>query len=172
MPRVPKTKKKKTERQQRRSFLGPISFTDYLDHLDRENIQGILHNLWKNWPAIKKKLQIEFGEPLGHQKKTLIMGCEDSIEVQELRMHEQDILKVVNEFLGSRVFSKLRVELMLGKAPVTQAQTLREQSVWQDEPPEHQAKGTYLKNMDPNSAIARCYARYLKKQSPEKPLES
>ena len=66
---------------------------------------------------------------LNDKKMTLIMGCDDSIEMQELRMHEQAILKAVNDFLGSTVFKKLRVDLKLDKPSVTQAQSLREQTI-------------------------------------------
>ena len=170
MPKTPKSKKIKPKRRPSASLYAPVCFTDYLDSLDKENLQGVLHELWQNWSFIKQKAKIPFGEPLGHKKMTLIMGCDDSIEMQELRMHEQAILKAVNDFLGSTVFKKLRVDLKLDKPSVTQAQSLREQTLKHDQQPDHQAMGTYLKDMDPNSAIARCYAKYLKKPAIDEEL--
>ncbi|MBR3664341.1 MAG: DUF721 domain-containing protein [Desulfovibrio sp.] len=165
MPRKTRRPAKPSETPARSSRPQAVCFTDYLDSLDKEHVQSVLHRLWNHWESIRRDAGIDFGEPLGHQKKTLIMGCMDSIEMQELRMHEQKILQTVNAFLGSAVFTKLRVDLLLGKQSITQSLAVRAKKTAEPSAPEHQAVGTFLDKMDPHSAIARCYRTYLREKT-------
>ena len=141
-----------------------FSFSAYLDALDKEHIQRDLQPLWDCWDVVLGDEISPLAIPLGHKKKTLIIGCKDGMEMQDLRMYEKEILERVNAFLEKPTFTKIRITLIIDNDSVIQTEKNRAVPVPR---PQHQANGFFLNKMDPNSPIARCYAKYVRKKKEE-----
>ncbi len=122
--------------------------------------QAVLVELWRNWPVVMGEEIAAFCLPLGHRDHRLEVGCEDSMAMQELQYYRQEIMERANSFMEEAYFTDIKVELVLNQKPL-----------WADEAPEvsqparplGNAVGTYLKDMDPDSPIARCYRAYCRR---------
>ncbi|MBQ9536269.1 MAG: DUF721 domain-containing protein [Desulfovibrionaceae bacterium] len=157
-----------------------IDFQHYVDSMDSEHIQARLVHLWENWKIVLGNEELaQFAIPLGHKKTTLKIGCENSMLLQEIRFLQNDILERVNAFLFRKYFTKLEVQLLSGEAHLTAnlaqgslsqqafatfSQALQERS--QKEEPGSSKQGAkltgkFLGQMDPNSIVAKCYAKFV-----------
>ena len=141
----------------------PIALNDFLNQMAGSDIYSKLLPLWNCWPYVIGKELSEIAFPIGHRKNTLIIGCEDAICMQELRMMQKDILERVNAFLRENIFTQVRVELLLNKHSLYQPTPKNETKVF----PVSKATGKFLEYMDPNSEVAKCYAAFsAQKNSP------
>ncbi len=71
--------------------------------------------LWRHWGEVLGQFA-EMARPLGRKRRTLILGCEDAMAMQELTFVEEEILERVHEFLGEECFDKVRFDLIEGRA--------------------------------------------------------
>lgn len=69
-----------------------------------------LASLWNEWGEV---MGGEFSRalPLGHHDRTLLLGVEDAMEIQELGLQSNLILEKVNEYMEEEYFSRLRIFL-------------------------------------------------------------
>ena len=131
-----------------------------------------LQSLWDNWEKVLGPELAALAMPLGHHgdgkgapeggRTALLLGAEDAMLLQELRFRGEEILERVNGFLGQAYFCEVRVSLPLGRnAPV---RTRRPAALHggEERGPRPAASGVFLKEMDENSPVARCYARFAK----------
>ena len=138
-----------------------INFTRFLNELDEEKIQGTLVRLWEHWPVVLGEKLASSTSPLGHKKKMLIIGCENSMAIQDVRMQQEEILERVNAFFGKTAFTKLRVELMLNHTDL--ASPLPKMLNDHDEMPRPNLTGKFLSDIPSDSPVGRCYAHFFAK---------
>ncbi len=131
----------------------------YLHRLGKPE-QIILTRLWQHWDMVMGPEIAALAWPLGHKEGTLFVGGEDAMSVQELTYMHDEIIERANTFMDSNFFVSVKVRLSLDKTPLDAASHI----------PKPQRKhvsfgktlsGKYLKNMDPDSAVAQCYARFV-----------
>ena len=67
-----------------------------------------LASLWTKWSEVVGE-DFCWVIPLGHHDKTLLLGVEDAMEIQELGMQSPLILEKVNTYLEREYFSRLRI---------------------------------------------------------------
>lgn len=67
-----------------------------------------LASLWAEWQKVMGK-EFSSAVPLGHHDRTLLLGVEDAMEIQELGLQSSLILQRVNEYMEEEYFSRLRI---------------------------------------------------------------
>lgn len=137
-----------------------------------------LQRLWDNWETALGAELAALAMPLGQRAgrsparagdregATLLLGAEDAMLMQELRFRGDEILARVNAFLGHPYFGGVQVSLPLGKsAPERSRQGSGGASSAPPEPGEEAPalSGVFLRAMDPDSPVARCYARFARR---------
>lgn len=137
-----------------------------------------LQRLWDNWETALGADLAALAIPLGHhagrpparaesaQGATLLLGAEDAMLLQELRFRADEILARVNAFLGQPYFSAVQVSLPLGRrAPERSRRQAEEAASFREERSEGAPlpSGIFLDGMDPDSPVARCYARFARR---------
>ncbi len=121
-----------------------------------------LVRLWLEWGAVVGPEVAELARPLGHKEGTLILHTEDAIAAQQLTYFAPEILARVNDFLGEEVFDKVRFELLNGRVPLGEKRRERPRasSLRVQRPP---ILGGLAGELDPDSAVGRCYLAYVKR---------
>ena len=125
--------------------------------------QARLARLWQNWSMVMGPDIAPLAWPLGHRNSTLLVGGEDAMVMQELSMLTGEMLERANAFMDGPFFTDVKVSLALGKNPLDSVATVLEthrRPVLEVGPP---LTGLHLAEMDPQSPVARCYARFAKK---------
>jgi len=83
--------------------------------------EDALTPLWQNWNIVLDDLS-ERVFPMGAKQKTLLLGVEDNMEMQEMRMEYNSILDRVNSFMlytgEKKYFDKLEFSLLRGRTPM------------------------------------------------------
>lgn len=152
------------EREQRRKT-GPLTSERVLDGVLRglgsSPDQARLSLLWRHWEIVMGPGIAPLARPLGHRDAMLLVGADDAMSLQELHLQSDEILERVNAFMEKPFFRTVKVSLILGKTeldgPLRRAAAFEE-----DCPPlpRSAADGRYLGGMDPESPVARAYARF------------
>lgn len=152
------------EREQRRKT-GPLTSERVLDGVLRglgsSPDQARLSLLWRHWEIVMGAELAPLARPLGHRDAILLVGADDAMSLQELHLQSDEILERVNAFMEKPFFRTVKVSLILGKTeldgPLRRAAAFEE-----DCPPlpRSAADGRYLEGMDPDSPVARAYARF------------
>ena len=126
-----------------------------------------LVHLWECWPYVLGDDLASVALPLGHRHSTLLIGCEDTMLLQEIRFQQDEILDRVNAFMAGPFFTDMKVSLLLGKR-VLQGQAARPSDNRKTAiaPVVPEATGRYLGDMDPASPVARCYALFAAARRP------
>lgn len=141
-----------------------------------------LQRLWDNWETALGADLAALAMPLGHhagrpsarsgdpEGATLLLGAEDAMLLQELRFRGDEILARINAFLGRPYFSAVQVSLPLGRRAPERSRQRREGPFRREQgegaPP---PRGIFLRGMDPDSPVARCYARFAQRPEAEAP---
>lgn len=133
--------------------------------------------LWQNWEQVMGPELAPLALPLGHHKDMLLIGAEDAMLMQELHLMSGEILERVNAFMENPFFTSVKVTLVLGKnvlntavPPSPAEDTSRgERSDAQPTLRSVRPSGSFLAGMDPASPVARCYARFVGKQTGDPP---
>ena len=118
-----------------------------------------LVRLWEHWDMVMGKELASLASPLGHKKDVLIVAVDDSMAAQDIAMQAQEILERVNAFMTGCFFSRLQVELTLGRKHLSQPVCLRQPPP----PPPRIAKPEHfgsLAGYDPQSPAGQCYEAY------------
>ncbi|MFW5863569.1 MAG: DUF721 domain-containing protein [Desulfohalobiaceae bacterium] len=126
---------------------------------EAENLR--LARLWLSWSQVLGPELAELAKPLGHRERTLILGAEDGMVLQELSYYQGDILDRVEEFLGWRPFDKIKLELlnsktcldMVGLYPVR-----KDRKPLTDHLPQQKAE----LELDSQTPVGSCYQAYKK----------
>ncbi|MFO8033376.1 MAG: DUF721 domain-containing protein [Desulfohalobiaceae bacterium] len=118
-----------------------------------------LARLWINWGQVLGQELAELARPLGHKDRTLILGAEDSVVMQELSYYRQDILDKVEDFLGWRPFDKIKLELLNNKASLDMVGL---ENTWKatSRTAGHLQPRKAELELDPESAVGSCYQAY------------
>jgi len=120
-----------------------------------------LVGLWRNWAEVVGPEVAELARPLGHRKRILLVGAEDSLALQEVGYYSPEILERVNAFLGEESFDKVQADLLLGRAPldtVGVAPPVHRMGL----PPRPAELGGLGRLKQDDSAIGRCYRAYVR----------
>ncbi len=120
----------------------------------------MIPKLWKAWPDLMGELA-EFAKPLGHRKTTLILAAEDSVAAQELSYFAPEILLRINSFFGEEVFDKVLFELLNGRVPLDGYELARI-PVQKPKIKKPGKIGGMKDKFDPESAVGRCYLKYVR----------
>jgi hypothetical protein len=132
---------------------------DWLSRVDPDGSRYLFNGICKKWAEIVGPETAELVKPLGRRNSTLILGAQDSIVIQEISFLSDRILELINAFCGSDFFDKVRVELLKGRAPLDKKLVKKTSSRMPVKKPEN--LGCLKKDMDHDSPVARCYAKYL-----------
>ncbi|WP_457571746.1 DUF721 domain-containing protein [Desulfovulcanus sp.] len=142
-----------------------LSFAEaFKNHFSSEEVKinFRLAQMWSNWSEIVGSEELaNMIRPLGHRQRTLILGAEDSIVIQEMNFFVPQLLDKVNDFLGQSFFDKIRFELLKGRTPLDQ----------QPEPvlaptknryfKKPQSLGKLLDKLPKDSPVYKCYKKYI-----------
>ena len=122
--------------------------------------QLLLTRLWQHWDMVMGPELSGLAWPLGQRNGTLLVGGEDAMAMQELSLMADEMLERANAFMERPYFTGVKVSLSLGKAALDQAVRLpRPQRVSLERGPA--LTGKFLSTMPAESAVARCYARFV-----------
>lgn len=72
--------------------------------------RGRLARLWSDWENVVGE-EFAWVEPLGHKNDILFLGVEDAMEIQEITMRSTEILRLVNAYMESEYFTRLKISL-------------------------------------------------------------
>lgn len=123
--------------------------------------QAKLSRLWRSWDAVLGPDLAPLARPLGHHDDKLLIGAEDAVLLQELYYMGPEIVRRVNEFLQEDFFTAVKVSLMLDHQDLDAPSPVLERSAGRPKEEVPAPSGASLGLMDPESAVARCYARFL-----------
>jgi hypothetical protein len=118
--------------------------------------------LWPRWRELLGDIA-PYAHPLGHRRSTLLLAVDDPIAMQESHYDAPLVLEQVNAFLGQQVFDKVQFDLLQGKTPLDTA-TGEAPTYWRPPPPRIASLGGL--NLDPNTAVGRSYAAYIRQFGP------
>lgn len=132
------------------------------DYLERSGnpVELRLVRLWKTWPEVIGPEMAEMLRPLGHRKRTLILGAEDSMIIQEFSFFAPEILDKVNSALGQAYFDKVHIELLSGKPQLDRIRQRRlTRKLDRPRPPN---LGSLLDRLPADTPAGRAYRKYLR----------
>lgn len=124
--------------------------------------QTLLTRLWEHWDMVMGEDLADLAMPLGHKRDVLILAAEDSMAAQDIAMRADEVLERVNAFMTGPVFSRIQVELVMGRRDLS-----RPAPVIRPAPPVYSAPrpanlGSLRGALDPDSPVTRCYEAYLR----------
>ena len=132
-------------------------------YLDRSGglIELRLVKLWKTWPDVSGPEMAELLSRLGHRKRTLLLGAEDSMIIQEFEMMDK-----VNNALGEVYFDKVHSELLSGKPRL---ELIRQRKLTRKVIKQRPKNlGNLLDRLPPDTPAGRAYRKYLQHFEGEK----
>ena len=142
-----------------------LSFAEALkNHFSNEEVKinFRLAQMWSNWAEIVGSDELaDMIKPLGHRQRTLILGAEDSIVIQEMNFFVPQLLDKVNDFLGQSFFDKIRFELLKGRTPLSQRQELFSAPAKKNYLKKPQSLGKLLDKLPKDSPVYNCYKKYV-----------
>ena len=129
--------------------------------------QAKLSRLWRSWDAVLGPDLAPLARPLGHHDDKLLIGAEDAVLLQELYYMGPEIVRRANDFLQEDFFTAVKVSLMLDHQDLDAPSPVLERSAGRPQEEIPAPSGASLGLMDPESAVARCYARFLGMELPD-----
>ncbi|GHV54091.1 hypothetical protein FACS1894206_06120 [Deltaproteobacteria bacterium] len=141
------------------------SLSDALDdflasHGGKEHAR--LTQLWQHWGMVMGSDLADMAVPLGHKKDVLLVAAEDSMAAQDIAMQGGEILERVNAFMSANYFSRVQVELVMGRGNLSKplAPLRKKPARYRVRRPEN--LGSLRGAFDSAPSIARCYEAYLR----------
>lgn len=168
-------RKNKYQYKKRHHIASPQQIQDILDGFilsrAKNPEQANFHELWVHWSMVVGDDLAELAKPLGVRNKTLRIGANNNLELQEIRMQYDDILNRSNAFMKAfghdAFFEKLEFCLFQGKTPITTKRILPQHLNYKE--PAHPSNiGNASIDFKDNHALARCYEAYCKRLEYEK----
>lgn len=132
---------------------------DVLAGLGGDPVRLRLVQLWRHWEMVLGPELAPLARPLGHHKDTLLIGAEDAMLMQELHFQSGEILERVNAFMEGPFFAAVKVSLCFQRTELD--------NIAPPPPPPPPVRerprltGSALEGMRADSAVARCYARFV-----------
>lgn len=124
---------------------------------DKPGADGLLlAPLWAAWTDVLGPEIGRLARPLGHRKRTLVLGADEPMVRQELSIIAPEILGAVNRFLGQKVFDKVSLELLSGRTPLDALVRPKPTSPAPGKPSRLGQAAIPVE-----SAVGRCYRAYL-----------
>ena len=121
-----------------------------------------LTRLWEHWSMVMGEELSSLAIPLGHRKEALVLGAEDSMAAQEIAMQSFEVLERANAFMNQPYFSRIQVELVMGRLNLSQPQMDQHPHPPAYRVPKPEKLGTLQGTLDPESPVTRCYEAYLR----------
>lgn len=135
-----------------------------LERLGGHPAKSRLPNLWANWAEIMGEAVSDLICDLGCKGSLLIVGAQNSLQMQTLQFMAGEILERANQYLETNYFSDIRINLANGpRLPENALSEKRVQMLHEQKLPMCAATGAYLPEMNVDSPVARCYARFVKR---------
>lgn len=132
-------------------------------NLNSGSEEKLLVELWRNWRMVMGPYLEGIAYPLGRREKTLIVGGEDTMALQELAFMKEELLERVNAFMDRTFFDKVDLQLCMGRQLVYKKQISQENMPKKLKiPKQHAAEQSDSLVLDSNSPISRCYKVYLR----------
>lgn len=117
--------------------------------------QARLVQLWRHWEMVMGENLSALGRPLGRKDRTLLVGAQDAMALQELSLQGPEMLERANAFMDKPFFTRVKVSLMQERPDLARK---REQPEYRPEAPAPApVLGAHLGRMKPDSPVARCY---------------
>ena len=133
----------------------------FLDNGDgREHAH--LTQLWEHWDMVMGEELSPLAVPLGHRKDTLLLAAEDSMAAQEIVMQSVEVLERANAFMNRTYFSRIQVELLMGRTDLSRSLPERHPQPAAYRIPRPENLGSLKGALDPDSPVTRCYEAYLR----------
>ena len=126
------------------------------------NEHGQLTRLWEHWAMVMGREIASLGVPLGHKKDALIIAAEDSMAAQDIAMQAGEVLERANAFMRGPYFSRIQVELTMGRNDLSKPAPEMRPKPPDYQPPRPEQLGGLTGSLDPASPVARCYEAYLR----------
>ena len=120
-----------------------------------------LVQLWRHWEMVLGPELAPLARPLGHHKDTLLIGAEDAMLMQELHLQSDEILERVNAFMEGPFFAAVKVSLRFQRTELDNIVAPAPRPLPLLAPERPQLTGSALEGMRADSAVARCYARFV-----------
>ncbi len=122
---------------------------------------ALIIELWQHWHMVMGDEIASIANPLGYDGGILLIGAEDAMSAQDLSYMTYEILERANAFMEREFFKTVRVSLNLGQTALSEAVKFQGMNYTPPKAPAPKLNGKYLQNMTNDSAVARCYARYV-----------
>lgn len=132
---------------------------DVLAGMGGDPLRMRLVQLWRHWEMVLGPELAPLARPLGHHKDTLLIGAEDAMLMQELHLQSGEILERVNAFMEGPFFAAVKVSLCFQRTELDNIVAPTPRPLPAAERP--QLTGSALEGMRADSAVARCYARFV-----------
>ncbi len=85
-----------------------------LEKKGRTEEQKKIFELYNHWDMVLSDYE-SLAYPLGHKGTTLFIGAEDNYALSDLIYAQNEILELVNAFMGEEYFKKVEMYLLQGK---------------------------------------------------------
>lgn len=114
----------------------------------------------RRWEDIVGPETAALVRPLGQRRRELLLGTDDPVAMQEMVFAAPEIVSLVNGALGQDVFDKVRFDLIGDRVSLD---ALRAEAPRFHTPPVLRPAnlGGLLGQLDTDSPVARCYAKYV-----------
>lgn len=150
--------------KKRKRLEKPISVADgifpLLAKMGYSPARGRLAELWASWAEVVGEDLAEVATPLGTRGAELLVGAENSMHMMELYYVTDEIRDKVNNFLGSAYFEEVFISLNTDGRNCLLAEKISLEQAPGKKEFRPTVSGKYLKQMDPDSPVARCYALF------------
>ena len=134
---------------------------DVLAGMGGDPVRLRLVQLWRHWEMVLGPELAPLARPLGHHKDTLLIGAEDAMLMQELHLQSGEILERVNAFMEGPFFATVKVSLRFQRTELDNIVAPAPRPLPLLAPERPQLTGSALEGMRADSAVARCYARFV-----------
>lgn len=118
--------------------------------------------LWEHWGMVMGEELAGLAIPLGHKKDVLLLAAEDSMAAQDIAMQSGEVLERVNAFMNEPYFSRIQVELVMGRHDLSRARPALRPRPSDYHVPRPENLGSLQGAFEPASPVARCYEAYLR----------
>ncbi len=166
---------KKRKRLESPRFAGDAIY-ELLQRLGGSPERAKLAGLWQNWASAMGDELAEIAIPLGSKGDVLLIMAQDAMQMQELHFQAEEVVERANAYLGCAYFRTARINLCETGASDFEIAQSQSQTALVEKTPAEQGQaipkrqklpapsGKFLSEMDPNSPVARCYAKFAGKK--------
>lgn len=129
-----------------------------LGRLDGQG-RGQSARVWPHWAQVVGPTLAAHVRPLAVRGRTLVVGGQEPVILQEMSYFQLEMLERINGFLGQEVFDKIVFELLSGRVPLDAAVVARRPAC--REAPRPGSLGGLERLLTEDSAVGRAYRTYV-----------